>query len=645
MYRSRHYVVAFFLAVLALLTRTFNFRHGELPGYPEIVATLDALLPFGDYLHTQDIYLCPLAYYITLKPLTVFGSSLWLMRLPSLMLGSLTPVLVYLVLRHYAGGLTALYAGVFTALAPLHILYSQLAEPIVIASLASFLAFALFLKMKEEQRLGLWLAYDVALIVLLHAHREAAFVAFAFLMLHLARIWWLRATAPRLRWHRWPPVAVVLLHHFWVAVIALPWLAIMPTKASWDEPKPLWSDFFSVPIRAYVLGGAVNLSWAWIAALTIFYLSLLPSLFHAVRRRGGVAKSALLLTLLAVALPFLWSLSGRTRFHPLATPLLVLPIAYALLGSMLAHSRPFVKFGGFLLIVGGMLTGIIQEARKPTNPPYAKLAAAIEADAPEGAVVVTLPDYAVRMSTYFLGHKCQTVSAAEFFEKWAEIPSEQSIYFANYQFPTKEAHPYTLWGALTEFSRSRLLFRNCLNLAAAAQELNIASLRLWYDDPETLNIVDQPSTNTLFLFHPYDQAFRGAEFLRGNPSFEFEPNGRRCVWLSRESATVPLKVALSPGRYLLRLHASPDFECPDTGRFFDRSVDVLVRIGEEQVQRKLEDEGMVELPFEAEDEMKSLTVILGVSKVDMIDCPVPAKIAVKIYSISIETVLTSSSTM
>lgn len=638
MYRSRHYLVAVFLAVLALLTRTFNFRHGELPGFPEIIATLDALLPFGDYLQTQDISLCPLAYYLMLKPLTLLGTSLWLMRLPSLILGSLTPVLVYLVLRHYAGGLTALFAGVFTALAPLHILYSQLAEPLVIASLASFSAFALFLKMKEEQRLSLWLAYDAALLVLLHAHREAAFVAFAFLILHLARIWWLRATASRLRWRRLPPVAVVLLHHFWVAVIAVPWLAIMPTKASWDEPKPTWADFFLVPIRTYVLGRAVSLSWAWITAFAILYFSLLYSLLHAVRKRGGVAKSALLLTMLAVTLPFLWSLSGRTRFDPVTTPLLVLPIAYALLGSVLAHSRPFLKFCGFLLIVGGMLTGIVQEARKPANPPYARLAAAIEADAPEGAIVVTLPDYAARMSTYFLGHKCQTVSASEFFEKWAEIPNEQSIYFASYQFPTKEAHPYTLWGALTEFSRSRLLFRNCLNLAAAARELNIASLRLWYDDPETLNIVDQPSSTTLFLFHPYDQAFRGSEFLRDNPSFEFEPSGRRCVWLTRESATVPLKVALSPGRYLLRLHASPDFECPDSSMFFDRSVEVLVRIGEEQVQRKLENEGVVELPFEAEDEIKSLTVILGVSRVDVVNCPQPAKIAVKIYSISIESV-------
>ncbi|MCX7626419.1 MAG: glycosyltransferase family 39 protein [Candidatus Sumerlaeaceae bacterium] len=642
MYRTRHFAVAFFIGLLAVLTRTFNFRHGELPSYSEIIATLDALLPIGDYLHTRDIHLCPLAYYLLLKPITTFGSALWLMRLPSLLLGSVTPVLVYVVLRNYAGGLSALFAGLFTALAPLHIFYSQQAEPLVIAGLASFVAFALFLKLKEEHKLKLWLAYDATLLVLMHAHREAAFVAFAFLVLHLARTWWLRATAPRLRWHRLPPVAVVLLHHFWIVVLALPWLAIMPTKASWEEAKPLWSDLLLVPVQTFFLGGAVTLSWAWIAAFAIFYLSLLPAFLHTIRKPGGIAKSALLLTLIGVLLPFLWSLSGRTRFHALTTPLLVLPVAFAFVGNVLAHSRPLVKFGGSLLVFVGMLTGIIEEARKPTNPPYAKVAAAIENDAPQGAVVVTLPDYAVRMSTYFLGHKCQTVSAAEFFEKWAEIPKEQFIYFANYQFPTKEAHPYTLRGALTEFSRSRILFRNCLNLAAASQELNIANLRLWYDDPETLNIVDQPSSTTLFLFHPYDQAFRGPEFIRDNPSFEFEPNGRRCVWLARENATIPLKVALMPGRYLLRLHASPDFECPDTDQYFDRSIEVLVRIGEEQVQRRLDGEGVVELSFDAEVEMKSLTVILGVSKVDEITCPVAEKIALKIYSISIETVSTSS---
>jgi hypothetical protein len=636
MYRLRDLSITVFLCALALAARLYNFRHGEPPAFTEIIPIMDALLPVGQYLRTPLLDLCPPAYYLILKPLTLAGSALWLMRLPSLLIGALTPPLLFYMLREHAGRLACFLGAFFLALCPLHIFFSQQAQPPVFAALCVLMAFFFFLEMRRENRLGLWIAYDVALILIFLLHREAAFVGVAFLVLHLARTWWYRATASRMRWRQLPPLGVVLFHHFVVAIVCLPWLALMPTKSEWYEARPLWSDLFSVPIGPLLLGVAQQPTIWWIGAAALFYLVLLPPLIRLLIPQGGVVKGALLVTALIIVLPFLWSLTGRTRFSTVGVPTLAAPLICLLLGSLLAHSRPVVRLPGFVFCVAAMATGFYAQARHVDNPPYAEVARSIEQKAPHGSVVVTWPDFADRMSMYFLGPNYQVVQATEFFEKWGEVTSNQVIYFANYQFPWRGAYPYTILGALSQFAKPSILYRNRLNLAVAATNVDMASLRLWYDDPETFNILDQPTSRTLFMFYPSDKAFRGPEFVTENAPMEYESSGRRCIWLAREFATVPLKVALEPGRYVLRLHASPDFECPDTDERVHRSVNVIMRVGEEQVRSSLDHEGVIELPLEVDVELKTISLMLRVDKVDVVECPRRQAIALKIYSLAID---------
>ncbi len=643
MLKLRHYVVALLLFVMAFVLRVYNFRNAELPGFPEIIATLDALLPFSEYVRTDQIDLCPPVYYALLKPITLAGTPLWLMRLPSLLMGALSSPILYILFRHFAGGSASFLAGLLLALSPLHVFYSQQAEPLVIAALVILITFFVFLRMREEYTLRLWLIYDALLLILMHLHREAAFVAFAFLVLHVVRLWWLRATLSRLRWHHLPPLAIVFFHHFLVAVISLPWLAIMPTKAAWYEPRPQWSELVSVFTRTLMLGLSIPLQTSWLVIFAIFYLALIPAIVHVLRRPSGSVKSALLATAMIVVLPFLWSQTGRTRFAPLSTPVLALPLAYLALGSLLVHSRLLVRLPAIGIISGTMLMGIVAQNREPNTPPYAKVAEAIERDAPPRALVVTWPDFADRMSRYFLGDRYQIVTASEFYEKWAEVPQDQVIYFANYQFPWREAQPYTVWGALTQFAEARLLFRDRLNLAAAARHLDMVSMRLWYDDPETLNIVDRPTTNTLFLFVPHDRIFRRPEFETDLPALQYETNGRRCVWLTRSQVSLVLPVSLEPGRYVIRLHASPDFLCPDSGEAMDRRVNVVMRVGDQQRQTLIEDESFLDLPLEVEEEIKAVNLVLGVDRTDTVKCPAQLVIALKIYSIAVEMVSDRSS--
>lgn len=636
MHRIREHWALVILFVVAVVLRLYGFRHGEPPHFLEIIPSLDALLPFGQYILSPQLDLCPPLYYLILKPLTFVGTSLWLMRMPSLVLGALTPLVAYLVLHPFAGKHAAFLGALLLACSPLHQYYSQQAQPGVFAALACGLTFGFYLHLKRDHRLRSWLLYDASLLALLFFHREAAFAGVSFLLLHLVRLWWFHTSGPRLRRRVLPSLRATLFHHFLVAVLALPWLAIMPTRSEWYEPKPLWRDFLLVPLSPTLFGVSTKPNLSWIITGICVAFILFPAMKHILAPKGGVGKSALLYVVLVLGLPFFWSFSGRTRFNPATTTLLALVPMLSLLGSLIAHSRPLVRLASLAYCFAAVIFGLIAQWRRIDTPPYAEVAAAIERHAPPHSVIVTLPDFADRMSAYFLGDRYEILSASKFFETWGEVKEDQIIYFACYQFPSSDAAPYTFYGALTQFSRPTILYRNRLNLAARAEQIQLPSLRLWFDDPETLNIVDQPSSATLYMFYPGDKVFSGPEFITNFPAMEYEQSGQRCVWLRREVAPLSLNVSLDSGKYVLRLHGSPHFECSETGERRERSVDVALRLGEEQVRVNLTQEGIIELPFEIETEVKQLNLILGVDKIETVECPQPMKIGLKIYSLAID---------
>ena len=58
----------------------------------------------------------------------LLGEHVWVARLPALLFGSLTPALLYLMVRRWFGTCAALCASVFLVFSPLHIWYSQEAK-------------------------------------------------------------------------------------------------------------------------------------------------------------------------------------------------------------------------------------------------------------------------------------------------------------------------------------------------------------------------------------------------------------------------------------------------------------------------------------------------------------------------------------
>jgi len=378
-----------------------------------------------------------------------------------------------------------------------------------------------------------------------------------------------------------------------------------------------------------------NASIELLISLTLFLVLTLP--FLRILRRGALAqRGALLLFLLVPLLPFVWSYIGRTRFTLPQTAALVVPFYALTLSVLLSWCKPAVRLTLVVITLGSLSLGVVRQGIQRDKVDYLAFAKSLEAVISPGATIVFWPDFTTQIGDYFFGTTYQVVPASDFFEKWAVIPEDQQICFALFQFPWKTAHLYTFIGALRYYADAEILWREKLNFAMRARRLNMLSLRLWYDDPDSLNVVDQPTTQTQFIFLPNDPVFRNGQFYWDLKNLCYELDGRRVVWMRGAQALLRLPVALQPGSYILRVHCDVTFECPDTAESPSREVAVQIRLGDEQKQVTVRNETIIELPFTTESELTSLNVILMVENALKVKCVVPLELGLKIYSIAVD---------
>jgi hypothetical protein len=636
MRKLKYLLNATFILLIATGLRAWNLRKGEPPGFDEIIGSLAAIKPFGAYLRTQHVDLCPPLQYFVLHPLTWINSSLWVMRFPSLIFGALAAAGLYLLGRKCVGDRAAFAAGLLLAMNPLHVFFSQSAQPAALFTLALVIAYFFLIRSSESNQLRDWAGFDLCAIAMLHLHREGAFAVFAFLLLHLGRVLFYPAESEHRRIRRRRLLGTISYNYLIVAAASLPWLSIMPTKAEWFEPKPQLRSLLDVFGGMYFFGFLENVPVAWSFVPAVLLVLLLPPLLRIVRGGGFPQHAAVLLFVLVLCFPFAYSHFGRTRFEAHRNAVLAVPLFCLVAGLLLGRCNVYVRMGLLSLFAAAFLYGASVQAVTRQKASYSALAETIEQQAKPEDLVVFWPDYTVQVGEYFFGSKYQLVSATDLFEKWAEVPRGQSMYFALLQFPGKSAHLYTFPGALEQYSESEILWRDRLNMVVRARDLNMLSLRLWYDDPDTLNVVDAPTTDTQFLFTPADPVFRTKQFHSNEDSLSYELDGRRIVWMRDERADLQLPVTLSPGNYIIRVHCSPMFDLPETGQAVGRTLTVQIRTGDEQKRYELDQEKTLTLPFSTEAELSNLNLNIVVSSVLRIRKPEPGTFGLKIYSIAID---------
>ena len=127
------------ILLLGAALRIYRFDFQSL-WHDEILTFFTANAPIGRLLtNPYDVNIPPL-YYLIVKSVIALGGTDGLLRLPSVLFGSLTILIFYLVVRNCLGERVGLTGAFLLAISPFHIWYSQEARPYVLLILLSLVS-------------------------------------------------------------------------------------------------------------------------------------------------------------------------------------------------------------------------------------------------------------------------------------------------------------------------------------------------------------------------------------------------------------------------------------------------------------------------------------------------------------------------
>ncbi|MBX7244469.1 MAG: glycosyltransferase family 39 protein [Candidatus Sumerlaeaceae bacterium] len=628
------------LLALAILLLAGAFRYwglmSESPGFEEIAALQLAKLGPLDFLHAPHIDQCPPLFYLLLKPLTVLGSGLWAARIISVAAGALAAMFLFVLGRHCFGDRAALIGGFMLAINPLHAYYCQEATPVALATVLLVAAVCWLVRSAELGKPRHWIIFDAMAVALLHLHRAGALFVVVLLLCHLFKVFFFPNQGDQRRVRKGRMAATVFYNYLVVVAISMPWLIIMPGALPWHVEATPWLDLLRSHGDYFFFGVCDDLSALLRLIQVVLVFLLLPPLARTLRGMkysdfvpvAALALSFILLALMSRLVP--------ERYLPGRDSVLAVPFFALLLGLLLGRCNPYVRSLLFGFLTAAMVFGGYQQVETNQKLPWGNIATTIKDKARPGETIVFWPDFTADFGRHYLARDIKAFAATDFFQQFGDTTEHPSALFAVTQFPMKEDHLYTFPGALKHYSNSEMVWHQGRNYVIRARDINMSRLRLWYNNPDELNILDQPTSDTAFLFSAADPIFRNEAFYFKDPATCYDLDGRRCVWTRTEHTELKPDVTLAPGAYVLKIHCSPvldqpEFEAPDA-----RSITVNVRTGEERTKLKVAEETTIKLRFSTDTELRKLPIHIEVNPMLKVDKPDRHNFGLKIYSIAID---------
>ncbi len=249
-------------------------------GWSVYFATTDPGAMLG--LTAVDIH--PPFYYVLLYLwIAVLGSSVFSVKLLSVLIGTVTVPLLFVTGRRLSGGIAGLVAAGLLAISPFHIYYSQEVRMYVLVTLLSLVAFdsALRWRLASGERIadlrywGSGLGYVLAATLALYTQYYAAFVLLALNISML--ICWLRGRRGVRKILPWlgAQAAVALLYLPWLWYAGPKLLTYVRFKVSVEgDPSLGFLNYVSSHLSTFNWGHAEGFlaGWWWLGLLSLIVL-------------------------------------------------------------------------------------------------------------------------------------------------------------------------------------------------------------------------------------------------------------------------------------------------------------------------------------------------------------------------------------
>lgn len=184
----------------------------------------------------------PGLYYLIVHPLLLMSDQAWLLRLPSVVFGTFSIILLYLITKNWFGEATGILAAALITISPFHIWYSQEARAYALLLFLALLSLWLLQKAISSPH-DLWsrCGFVLAAAASFYCHPVAlAFIGF----LGIYTLWQI----PRQKWVSWLPlfgaVAVLMMPAILRMLMIPPTEADDPSRSSYSPiyiPYSLWT--------------------------------------------------------------------------------------------------------------------------------------------------------------------------------------------------------------------------------------------------------------------------------------------------------------------------------------------------------------------------------------------------------------------
>jgi uncharacterized membrane protein len=269
------------IMVTALALRLINLR-GRPLWYDEAFAVLYAEKPFATMLHgtvaqvggaAADVH--PLFFYSLLHAwMSIIGQSPMAIRALSVLLGTATVAMVYLLARRLFNDRIGWAAAAIAAVSPFAIYYSQEARMYALLGFAAVAATYFFLRAWTDNRWYFWIAFSMFGALTLYAHN----LGFAVVIALDGWVFWTWFRERRARWHRFLPF---LLSHLLMLALFAPWLIYVPSQfgkiqqAYWVEKPSVTTLIQSILIFHFAYDNEALPGWMLAPAL--FFSFLMPA--------------------------------------------------------------------------------------------------------------------------------------------------------------------------------------------------------------------------------------------------------------------------------------------------------------------------------------------------------------------------------